>query len=247
VLAVDLTGNSEIVARVAALPLCTAFLPDGDLVIVSSAQGLLLRRTAAGALVTHADLGQPGWNDIVVDGQGHIYVNRAGFMPTAGEAFRPGFVYLAAPDGPARQVAAGIDFPNGMAVTADNSTLIVADSYAHRLLAFDIGPDGDLSRRRTWADLGDGAPDGICADEQDAIWYADVPNRRCVRVTEGGTIQQTVELDRGAFACVLGGPAGTTLFIAAAQWRVMTEADMVTPGRGQVLALDVTVPGAGWP
>ena len=104
VLAVDPTGNSEIVARVAALPLCTAFLPDGDLVIVSSAQGLLLRRTGAGALVTHADLGQPGWNDIVVDGQGHIYVNRAGFMPTAGEAFRPGFVYLAAPDGPARQV-----------------------------------------------------------------------------------------------------------------------------------------------
>lgn len=247
VLAVDLAGHSDIIARVAALPLCTAFLPDGDLVIVSSAHGLLLRRTAGGDLVTHADLGQPGWNDIVVDGRGHIYVNRAGFMPTAGEAFRPGFVCLAAPGGPARQVAAGIDFPNGMAVTADNSTLIVADSYSHRLLAFDIGPDGDLSSRRTWADLGDGTPDGICADEQNAIWYADVPNRRCVRVTEGGRVEQTVELDRGAFACALGGPAGTTLFIAAAHWRGMTEADMVTPASGQVLALDVSVPGAGWP
>jgi sugar lactone lactonase YvrE len=118
VLAVDRTGSSEVVARVAALPLCTAFLPDGDLIIVSSAQGTLLRRTPGGGLVTHADLGQPGRNDIVVDGHGHIYVNRAGFMPTAGEEFRPGFVYLAAPGAPARQVAGDIAFPNGMAVLA---------------------------------------------------------------------------------------------------------------------------------
>jgi sugar lactone lactonase YvrE len=247
VVAVDLAGRSEVVARVRSLPLCTAWLPDGRLVIVSSPDGRLLRQEPGGSLVTHADLGQPGWNDIVADGRGNIYVNRAGFNPMAGEAFAPGFVFLAAADGPVRQVADDIAFPNGMAVTRDNSTLIVADSYRHQLVAFDIGADGGLSGRRIWADLGEGTPDGICADEQDAVWYADVPGRRCVRVAEGGTVLQTVELDRGGFACVLGGPAGRTLFIVAAEWRGMTGSEMVTPGSGQVLAVDVEVPGAGWP
>jgi sugar lactone lactonase YvrE len=134
-----------------------------------------------------------------------------------------------------------------MAVTADNSTLIVADSYRHNLVAFDIADDGSLSNHRIWAHLGDGVPDGICADEQDAVWYADVPNRRCVRVAAGGRVLQTVELDRGGFACTLGGPRKTTLFVVAATWQGMTESEMVAPGSGQVLALDVDIPGAGWP
>jgi sugar lactone lactonase YvrE len=247
VIALDLAGHTEVVARVKSLPLCTDWLPDGRLVIVSSADGLLLRREPDGALVTHADLGQPGWNDIVVDGRGHAYVNRAGFNPVAGEGFRPGFVFLVTAGGSVRQVADDIAFPNGMAVTADNSTLIVADSYRHRLVAFDIDAHGDLSGRRTWADLGDGVPDGICIDHQNAVWYADVPNRRCVRVAEGGAVLQIVELDRGGFACMLGGPRRTTLFIVAAIWLGMTESEMVAPGSGQVLATDVEVPGAGWP
>jgi sugar lactone lactonase YvrE len=169
VIAVDLAGRSEVIARVKSLPLCTAFLPDGRLVIVSSPGGRLLRREPDGTLVTHADLGQPGWNDIVADGRGHIYVNRAGFNPTAGEEFQPGFVHLVRVDGEVRQVADDIAFPNGMAVTADNSTLIVADSYRHNLVAFDIGADGGLSGRRIWAHVGDGVPDGICTDEQNAV------------------------------------------------------------------------------
>jgi len=247
VIAVDLAGRSEVIARVKSLPLCTAFLPDGRLVIVSSPDGRLVRREPDGTLVTHADLGQPGWNDIVADGRGHIYVNRAGFNPTAGEEFRPGFVHLVRADGEVRQVADDIAFPNGMAVTADNSTLIVADSYRHNLVAFDIGGDGGLSSRRIWANVGDGVPDGICTDEQNAVWYADVPNKRCVRVAEGGAVLQTIELDRGGFACALGGPGGTTLFIVAAEWQGMTASEMVAPGSGQVLAADVDVPGAGWP
>ena len=247
VIAVDLAGRSEVIARVKSLPLCTAFLPDGGLVIVSSPDGRLVRREPDGTLVTHADLGQPGWNDIVADGRGHIYVNRAGFNPTAGEEFRPGFVHLVRADGEVRQVADDIAFPNGMAVTADNSTLIVADSYRHNLVAFDIDGDGGLSSRRIWAHVGDGVPDGICTDEQNAVWYADVPNQRCVRVAAGGAVLQTVELDRGGFACMLGGPRRTTLFIMAAEWQGMTEAQMVAPGSGQVLATDVDVPGAGWP
>ena len=144
-------------------------------------------------------------------------------------------------------MADDIAFPNGMAVTPDNGTLIVADSYRHNLVAFDIGADGGLGRRRIWADLGDGTPDGICVDAQNAVWYADVPAKRCVRVAEGGAVLQTVELDRGGFACALGGPGMATLFIVAAEWRGMATSEMVAPGSGQVLATDVDVPGAGWP
>ena len=183
----------------------------------------------------------------MVDGRGHAYVNGAGFNPVAGEAFAPGAVSLVTADGTVRQVADDIAFPNGMTVTADNSTLIVADSYRHRLVGFDIGADGGLSGRRVWADLGDGVPDGISADAQNAVWYADVPGKQCVRVAEGGKVLQTVELDRGGFACALGGPGRNTLFIVAAEWRGMGEAEMVTPGSGQVLAVEVEVPGAGWP
>ena len=247
VVAVDLAGRSEVIARVESLPLCTAWLPDGRLVIVSSPDGRLLRREPDGSLVTHANLGQPGWNDIVADGRGNIYVNRAGFNPVAGEEVQPGFVFLVTGDGSVRQVADDIEFPNGMAVTADNSTLIVADSYRHSLVAFDIGSGGELSGRRVWAHLGEGTPDGICADAENAVWYADVPNQRCVRVAAGGAVLQTVEIDRGGFACVLGGPGGTTLFIVAAQWQGMTGRQMVAPGSGQVLATEVAVPGAGWP
>jgi sugar lactone lactonase YvrE len=247
VLRVGLDGRHEVVARVKSLPLCTAWLPGGQLVIVSSPDGLLLRLEPDGSLVTHADLGRPGWNDIVADGRGNVYVNGAGFNPTTGEAFRAGGVSHVAPDGRVSQVADDIAFPNGMAVTADNATLIVADSYRHHLVAFDIAADGGLSGRRIWADLGNAAPDGICVDAENAVWYAEVPGRRCARVAEGGAELATVPLDRGGFACVLGGPDGTTLFITAAEWRGMTDAQMVTPGSGQVLAVDVDVPAAGWP
>jgi sugar lactone lactonase YvrE len=245
VLAVDLEGGSEVIARVASLPLCTAWLPEGRLVIVSSPDGRLLRQESDGSLVEHRALRDPGWNDIVIDGRGNAYVNGAGFDPMAGEEFKPGSVTLAAADGAVRQVADDIAFPNGMAVTPDNATLIVADSYRHELVAFDISASGDLPNRRIWAELGDGTPDGICVDAQLAVWYADVPNKRCVRVAEGGTMLQTVDVGRGCFACTLGGADGTTLFIAAAQWRGMSE--MVPPGTGQVLTVSVDVPGAGWP
>ncbi|MEV6332078.1 SMP-30/gluconolactonase/LRE family protein [Streptomyces sp. NPDC051909] len=247
VLAVDLAGTSEVIARVKSLPLCSAWLPDGRLLIVSSADGRLLVRDADGSLSTYADLGKPGWNDIVVDGRGNAYVNRVGYNPMAGEEFRPGSVTLVTADGTVREAASGFAFPNGMAVTPDGSTLIVADSHRSELVAFAIGADGSLSGRRVWAALHDAAPDGICADAKGTVWYADVPNRRCVRVAEGGSILQTVALDRGAFACVLGGPERTTLFVTAAEWRGMGVDELVAPGSGQVLAVEVEVPGAGWP
>src|SRR5215216_5442697 len=162
VVAVDLDGVSEVVVRVdfPSFPLSIDWLPDGRLLIVSARDGLLLRREPDGSLVTHADLsglsakGHP-WNEIVVDGRGNAYINNTGFDFPGGE-FAPGTVALLTPDGSARLVADGIAFPNGMAVTPDNSTLIVAESYANRLTAFEIAAGGELSDRRVWADLRDG-------------------------------------------------------------------------------------------
>jgi sugar lactone lactonase YvrE len=247
ILAVGLDGRGEVIASVRSLPLCTDWLPDGRLLIVSSADGKLLRLESDGSLATYADLGRRGWNDIVIDGRGNAYVNGAGFDPTSGEAPKPGSVSLVTPDGQVREVAGDIAFPNGMAVTADNSTLIVADSYRHCLVAFDIAADGGLSGRRVWADLGAGTPDGIAVDAENAVWYADVPGKRCARVVEGGEVRQVVELDRGGFACALGGPGRATLFVTAAEWRGMDQAEMVTQGSGQVVMTPVEVPGAGWP
>ncbi|HKF75445.1 MAG TPA: SMP-30/gluconolactonase/LRE family protein [Candidatus Dormibacteraeota bacterium] len=248
-IAVDLAGNSEVIARVESFPFSIDWLPDGRLLIVHSRDRLLLRRELDGTLVTHADLGRVsdrGWNEIVVDGRGSAYVNSVGFDLMAGEEPRSGIVALAGPDGSARQVADALAFPNGMVVTPDNSTLIVAESYASRLTAFDIAADGGLSDRRVWAELGGGVPDGICMDAEGAVWYADVPNRCCVRVREGGEALQTIELDRGCFACMLGAADRRTLFLVAREWRGPSGA---TDGErtGQILTAGAPAPGAGWP
>jgi sugar lactone lactonase YvrE len=249
-IAVDLAGTSEVIVRVPSFPFCIDWLPDGRLLIVSARDQALLTMDPDGALVTHTDLtrldGRPPGNEIVVDGRGNAYVNGPGFDLMAGGEFVPGTVALVTPDGSARKVADGIGFPNGMAVTPDNSTLIVADSYGNELTAFDIAGDGSLSNRRVWADVDDGVPDGICLDAEGAVWYGDVPNKRCVRVREGGEVLQTIELDRGCFACMLGGPDGNTLFLIAREWHG-PENMAGGAGTGQVLSAQAPAPGAGWP
>ncbi len=250
VVAVGLDGECGVVARVpTTIPFSIDWLLDGRLLVVSGPEGQLLRREPDGSLVTHADLtgiSRHSFNEIVVDGRGNAYVNGIGFDLMAGEAFTPGLVALVTPDGAARLLADGLAFPNGMAVTPDNATLIVAESYANRLTAFDIEADGGLANRRVWADLDGGVPDGICMDAEGAVWYADVPHRRCVRVREGGDVLQTIELDRGCFACTLGGAHGTTLFITAAEWRG-PERMFDEPRTGQVIIAAAPAPGAGWP
>jgi sugar lactone lactonase YvrE len=204
--AVDLDGNREVVATLGAPTFqhfSIDFLPNGALVLVWSPDGVLLRLGRDGSLVRHADLSQsfkPRWNEIVVDGRGNAYINDVGFDLASGDPPKPGRIALLTSDGSLRQVADGLGFPNGMAVTADNSTLICAESHGQRLAAFDIAADGSLSNQRVWADLGDAAPDGICADAEGAVWYGDVPNKRCVRVAEGGEVLQTIQLDLGCFA-----------------------------------------------
>ena len=226
------------------------WLPDGRLLIVAARDGRLLRQEPDGSLVTHADLSGLAdrahpWNEIVVDGRGNIYLNNQGFDFPGGR-FAPGTIALLKPDGSARLVANGVAFPNGMAVTQDNTTLIVAESYGQKLTAFPIFGDGSLGRPRVWADLGDGVPDGICLDADGAVWYADVPNRQCVRVREGGEVLQTIQLDRGCFSCALGGPNRTTLFMVATHWQG-TEGMTDQSRTGQLLTARAPSPGVGWP
>jgi sugar lactone lactonase YvrE len=262
IIAVDLNGKSDVMLRSPGGdgfgPVCIDWLPDGRLLLLSGATRSVVRQEPDGTLVTHADLSDAfdvqQWNEIAVDSRGNAYLNNIAFDFPGGE-FRPGLAALATPDGTIRQVADGFGFPNGMAVTPDDSTLIVAESYAHVLTAFDITPDGSLANRRVWADLGEAAaPDGICLDTEGAIWYADVPNHHCVRVREGGEVLQTVDTGLGCFSCALGGPDGRTLLMVVGDWS-KGPAMFTGDPTGRILALDVPVPAprgaptneaAGW-
>jgi sugar lactone lactonase YvrE len=246
VLAIDLAGNAEVIGREPAGVASIGFL-DGAL-LVARRDGLIQRRQADGSFVTHSDLASLSdkpWNDMVVDGRSNTYVGNIGFDFPGGE-FRPGIVALVGPDGSARQVADGTAFANGMVVTPDDSTLILAETYAHRLTAFDIAVDGSLSNRRVWADLPDAFPDGISLDAEGAIWYADVPGKRCVRVAQGGRVLQAIELGRGCFACTLGGADGRTLFMLAAHYPPTTWGPDAAR-TGQVVTTEAPAPRAGWP
>jgi sugar lactone lactonase YvrE len=230
VLAVGADGRSELIAQLAppTLPFSIDWLPDGRLLVVDGPQRLLLRLDADGALAPVADLsslGEGAANEVVVDESGRAYVNGGA-----------GSIVRVTQDGSADKVASGLKFPNGMALIDQERTLIVADSYAQALIAYDVHGDGSLSEGRVWADL-EHAPDGICADSDGALWIATVPGRRCIRVREGGEVLDSVAVDRGCFACMLGGEDGRTLFIAAAQWRGMDALAKDGPGlTGQLLA-----------
>ena len=244
VIALEPGGSHEVMASVASFPMCIEFLPDGRLLVVDSAQRRLLRREPDGSLARHADLSgvsEKPWNDIVADDEGNAYVNCIGFDFPGGE-FAPGLIVLVTPDGRVRRVADGLAFPNGMAITPDGATLIVAESYANRLTAYDIGADGGLGGRRVWAATPGDHPDGICMDAE-AVWYADVGNRHCVRVREGGEVLATVDLDRGAFACALSRGQDPRLFVVGQTWGGPAPSEPT----GQVVSFPAPAPGAGRP
>src|SRR5215469_2164677 len=247
VVAVGLDGRHDVASPRGDRPMGYSidWLPDGRLLVT----GAELRRLEPdGSMVAHSE---QGGNEIVVDARGNIYVNGADFDFVGGGAPRPGYIKLITPDGGLRQVADDIQFPNGMVITPDNRTLIIAESFAGRLTAFDIEADGGLSNRRVFADgLG---PDGICLDSDGAVWVG-TTDYSVVRVREGGQVLQRIDLpeNRAAFALMLGGADRRTLFIMTAEWR---PADGLAnlrrladgPRTGEILTLPVSVPGVGRP
>jgi sugar lactone lactonase YvrE len=250
ILAVDVEGPSagrrEVVARSSSFPFCFDWLPDGTLVVTGS--NGLERVGADGALVAYVDLRDVsafGWNEVLVAPRGHMYVNNINFdMMGSGMNFevgsKSGLISLVTPAGDVRQVASGLAFPNGMAVTSDGSTLVVAESFASRLAAFDIDAEGGLSNQRVWAEF-EGGADGICIDAEGAIWCA--TQQGCARVREGGEVLQRVALDLPAFSCALGGPDGTTLYAVANEWNGVENIGK-GPRTGRVYTVEVTVPRA---
>jgi sugar lactone lactonase YvrE len=249
VVAVGMDGKAEVSparSPVQLMGYSIDWLPGGRLLMTGDK---LRRQEPDGSLVTVA--GQKA-NEIVVDGRGNVYLNGADFDFAGGEAPTPGYIKLLTPDGQLRQVAGDIAFPNGMVITPDNRTLIISESFARRLTAFDIGPDGGLSGRRVFA--GYLGPDGITIDAEGAIWTG-TPDLSVVRVAEGGKVLQRVGLEenRAPFALMLGGPDRRTLFICTAEWRLADghvanlERLATGPRTGQILALPVEVPGTGRP
>ena len=222
------------------------WLPDGRLLTTGDK---IQRREPDGSMTV---LAEQHANEIVVDGRGNAYINGADFDFAAGGAPKPGYIKLLTHDGELRQVADDIQFPNGMVITPDGRTLIISESFAGRLTAFDVDPDGGLSGRRVFAEgLG---PDGITMDAEGAVWTGS-GGFGVARVAEGGEVLQRVELpeNRAPFAVMLGGPDRRTLFILTAEWHPseghVVNLDRLTTGprTGEILTLPVEVPRAGRP
>lgn len=248
IVAVAPDGTAEFLPTPAEQPMGWSidWLPDGRLLATGDK---LRRQEPDGHWITLADQAA---NEIVVDGRGNTYIDGAklNFDPATGWAPDPGWIELVTPDGQRRQVADDIQFPNGMVITPDNRTLIISESFAGQLTAFDIDPDGGLSGRRVLA--GGIGPDGICLDADGAVW-AGSGGAGVVRVTADGQVLQRIELaeNRAPFALALGGDDRRTLFILTAEWRLEDGAAgnlprlANGPRTGEILAVPVSVPGAG--
>jgi sugar lactone lactonase YvrE len=263
VLAVGMGGAAETIAAIPNQPSGLGFLPDGRLLIVSMRDRKLLRREADGTLVEHADLSALApWhlNDMLVDGEGRAWVGNFGFDLMSGEPATTTVLIQVEPDGSTSVAADGLGFPNGMVLTPDGRTLIVAESMMNRLSAF-VVTNGTLGERRTWASFGETptttdvtealgqvavAPDGICLDAEGAVWVADAAHARLIRVAEGGQILDERTNDGvGLFACMLGGDDGRTLFACAAP--TFHEHEASANHQAAIIFTTVDVPHAGLP
>lgn len=264
VLAVAVDGATETIAHTPKqFPCGLGFLPDGRLLITSMLDRKILRREHDGSLVEHADLSAlTPWqiNDMLVDHDGRAWVGNFGFDLNGGAPASSTVLISVQPDGTATIVADELAFPNGMVLTPDRRTLIVAETMANRLCAFTVSGDS-LSDRRTWAAFGPApattdvpeilahaavVPDGICLDAEGAVWVADVLHNRVIRVAEGGSILEERKTDGlNAFACTLGGDDGHTLFACAA--RTFREPEVAQNHQAAILMTRVSVPHAGLP
>jgi sugar lactone lactonase YvrE len=247
VMTVGLDGKSASIVDVPGQPAGLGWLPNGCLTVVSQTDRRLWR-LEPGGLVQVADLSAivpVSCNDMVVDRSGRAYIGHFGFQTsTQPSSWSPAEIISVTQDGSVRVAADNLSFPNGMAITPDGRTLIVAESFARQLSAFSIGPDGSLTGRRVWAPLPGVMPDGICLDAEGMAWVATCANE-VIRVREGGAIVARVNTSTRAFACMLGGPDRRTLFALEAESFVAQEVKLKKSGRIEIVR--VSVPGAGLP
>ena len=263
VLATALDGTVETISEVPGRPSGLGFLPDGRMLIASMRDRKIMRCELDSSLVEHADLsGLAPWhlNDMLVDYQGNAWVGNFGFDLMSGSKVTTTNLICVDQGGCARVAAVGLAFPNGMALTSNGCTLIVAETMSNRLSAFDVAA-GVLGKRRTWAAFGelptsedpdellsrvDVAPDGICLDAEEAVWVADAKGSRLIRVAEGGQILEEIKIDGlGVFACMLGGEDGRTLFTCVAP--TFNEAKASANHQAAIWITKVNVPRAGLP
>ncbi len=247
VLAVDAEGHVEVIATVPGQPSGLGWLPDGRMLVVSMLDRKLLRQESDGRLVEHADLSGIATyhcNDMVVDTQGRAYVGNFGSDIESGNKLVKAKLAFVDTDGAVSIAAEDLAFPNGAVITPDGSTLIIGESFGRCLTAFDIAEDGGLSNRRLWANLHPHIPDGICLDEEGAIWVADPANNCVLRVREEGEVLQKIDMTNGTFACMLGGDDRKTLFVCTAAGSGSKAQGQLT---AKIEACEVTVSGAGCP
>jgi sugar lactone lactonase YvrE len=240
VMTVDLDGNTETIVELPNSVSGLGWLPDNRLLIVSVEDCRLLRLDPEG-LTEVIDLNRFGTvflNDMVIDKKGRAYVGNFGFDYFNEKPFAPTKLILVYPNGEAKVVADNMAFPNGTVITPDDKTLIIAETFAAQLTAFDILEDGSLTKRRVWANLKSLVPDGICLDAEEGIWLAAPGRKRVVRVLEGGQITHIVRVENDAYACMLGGPDRKTLFVATSKH---------SRDAGRIEFVEVDIPGAGLP
>jgi len=225
------------------------WLPDGRMLVVSMDDHTLLRREADGRMVVHGDMSAIATgvcNDMVVDAKGRAYVGNFGVGYPDVSKIEPAKLARVDPDGTVSVAAEEMMFPNGAMITPDGKTLIVGETFAGRMTAFDIAADGSLSNRRVWAALPQGAvPDGACLDAEGAVWVASPTTNDVIRMKEGGEVLDRVQADQGCFACMLGGADRKTLYVLTAGGADAEDTKRVRLGRIEQLRVDV--PGAGLP
>jgi sugar lactone lactonase YvrE len=247
VIAVGLDGESETICEVPEQPSGLGWLPDGTLLVVSMRDRKLLKLGARGLeVVAELEALAPfHCNDMVVDARGNAYVGNFGFDLHGKQAPARTGLILVPVDGAPRIVADELSFPNGCVITPDGGTLIVGETFAACLTAFDIAADASLSNRREWARIEGAVPDGICLDAEGAIWIASPVSREVVRLREGGEVTHRIAVENQAFACMLGGPDGKQLFICTA---IDSDPEQCRATRsGRIEVVDVDVPHAGLP
>jgi sugar lactone lactonase YvrE len=245
------TGRVETLLELADNPSGLGFLPDGDLLVVSVHDEKLLRVSKDGSVREHADLSSVvghGINDMVVDLAGCAYVGQFGYEHSEGRMPEASPIILVDPQG---HVSVGPDavlVANGMVLTPDGRTLICAESAGGKLSAYDVGPNGALSHRRTFTRLPPGHyPDGICLDAAGGVWVACVLGPGFVRVLEGGSITHVVPMPEGrfAYACMLGGADRKTLYMCTSER--YDPAYLKSCRTSRIESIRVDFPGAGLP